>query len=414
MGATSYSKHMQNVALALFENGALGAFYTGFVDNYGSAYAKTVRSAIKRTLPALDRGLSRRKITLLPDEVIHKSWSWEVLRSVAQKARAGACIEDWLWEKSEERLDAICSRLIRGRAFDAFLGVEHGALGTIRAARESGKKSVITFLSPHHAFREKWVDAEYKAFPELLTPSAQRLLHLGIQRDRRRDEEAKLADIIRTNSSLTSASLADAGFDPGKMVTVPPGGPHAISEEAIAPERPGIPRFIYAGPVSVRKGAHYLIKAWKLLKPRNRAELHFYGTVLLPKRCLEDLGGDVLFHGTVPQDELFSAFREGCALVFPTLCDGFGMVACEAMAQGLPVITTKNAGARDAVREGENGFVVPVRDERMLAERMEWFMQNRKELPRMRRAALAGARERTWERFRTHLWEELTERIPFG
>ena len=60
-------------------------------------------------------------------------------------------------------------------------------------------------------------------------------------------------------------------------------------------------------------------------------------------------------------------FRRAAMLVLPTLCDGFGYVVSEAMANGLPVITTYNAGAAERVDEGRNGFVVPPADALALA-----------------------------------------------
>ncbi len=233
--------------------------------------------------------------------------------------------------------------MIKEPQFEAFFGLEHGSLFTIQAAREKRKKSVVTFTSPHHVFREKWVDSEYKKFPELSTVSQKRLIELGRIRDKRSDEEAKLTDVICTNSNLVTQTLVAAGFLKDKIITVSLGGPPAIPEELLPGSLPAPMRFIYAGPISVRKGAHYLLQAWKAFDRIGGIQLHFYGAPLLPKRFFNKCAENVIFHGPVSQDELSHAYQQAAILILPTLCDGFGLVITEALARGLPVSGLRTA-----------------------------------------------------------------------
>jgi glycosyltransferase involved in cell wall biosynthesis len=53
------------------------------------------------------------------------------------------------------------------------------------------------------------------------------------------------------------------------------------------------------------------------------------------------------------------------------------MVLLQAMSTGLPVIATTNTGAPDIVKEGENGFVIPVNDDEALADKILFCYQNR-------------------------------------
>jgi glycosyltransferase involved in cell wall biosynthesis len=86
--------------------------------------------------------------------------------------------------------------------------------------------------------------------------------------------------------------------------------------------------------------------------------------------------------------------------VLPTLGDGFGQVVTDALAHGLPVITTTNAGAADRIVHGESGLVVPPADVDALAAALEWAAGHRRALFDMRGAALAQARGWTWREFR--------------
>jgi glycosyltransferase involved in cell wall biosynthesis len=85
------------------------------------------------------------------------------------------------------------------------------------------------------------------------------------------------------------------------------------------------------------------------------------------------------------------------------LCDGFGLVVSEALAHGLPVITTDQVGAADLLEEGVSGFVLPAGDVDALAARLEWCVTHPAELRAMRAAALQAARARTWEVYRHEL-----------
>src|SRR5262249_15146029 len=89
-------------------------------------------------------------------------------------------------------------------------------------------------------------------------------------------------------------------------------------------------------------------------------------------------------------------------LVFPTLSDGFGMVLTEAMAHGLPVITTDQAGAADLVTP-DNGLVVAAADPRALADALEWCLHHRERLYAIRCHALETSRRRQWSDFRRDL-----------
>jgi hypothetical protein len=88
------------------------------------------------------------------------------------------------------------------------------------------------------------------------------------------------------------------------------------------------------------------------LNPGKSAVLDVYGSQRLPPALLQSLPDNIVFHGPVTQDELFAAFGRADLLVFPTLCDGFGLVVTESFARGLPVLTTRQAGASDLVVDG--------------------------------------------------------------
>ena len=87
-------------------------------------------------------------------------------------------------------------------------------------------------------------------------------------------------------------------------------------------------------------------------------------------------------------------------LALPSLVEGFGHVILEAMSVGLPVIATPNTGAPDVIRNGIDGFIVPLRDSQAIANKLELALQNPSELESMGVEASKRAREFSWSRFR--------------
>ena len=115
----------------------------------------------------------------------------------------------------------------------------------------------------------------------------------------------------------------------------------------------------------------------------------------------------VHFHGPVSAAQMEREYQAASILVFPTLCDGFGMVVSEALAHGLPVLTTPNAGASQLIHEGRNGFLVAARDPEALAARMAWCLDHAAQLEEMRGAARTAARQWTWADYRRSFLSQL-------
>src|SRR5262249_42953043 len=172
---------------------------------------------------------------------------------------------------------------------------------------------------------------------------------------------------------------------------------------------------LFAGTLGIHKGVHYLLSAWRKLAPGQKAVLQIFGASNLPRRLTADLDSSIEVSSTIPRAALFERYRAADVLVFPTLCDGFGMVVTEAFAHGLPVITTRRAGAADLVRHGENGLIVPAGNTQALAEALEWCLSHRRELKAMRQAALETAARWQWCDFREALAHNVTDGLrEFG
>jgi glycosyltransferase involved in cell wall biosynthesis len=289
-------------------------------------------------------------------------------------------------------------------------GYETMCLETFRAAKKSGVKTVLDLPSPEHDYVENLLWREYEKFPALLTPARRRFRELQAERTARRHEEFRLADLVVANSSLTARTWAAAGLDGKKIVTVPLAGPEPDPRGPEGGTRGrGALKMVWAGTFSVRKGAHLLVEAWRGWKGRGGVELDVYGSVSLPEGVkIRDLEG-VRFHGPVPRERVLAAFREADLLVFPTLCDGFGLVVAEALAQGLPVLTTREAGAADLIREGENGFLMEAASVEVLRGKLEEIRGQKQRLIEMCPACLRTAQGNSRAKYQAHIRKVVSE-----
>ncbi len=171
----------------------------------------------------------------------------------------------------------------------------------------------------------------------------------------------RLADRQIAISRGLARYLADTeGFEESDFEVI-----HYGIAAAPAPARYGgaSPRFLCVGRLIPIKGHAVLLRAFRtVLDRRPDAQLAIAGQgVLEPAlRALGEeleLGQSVSFLGHV--SPVAQTIEQAFALVVPSLGEGFGMVALEAMERARPVIASSIGGLGDLVRDGENGLLVP-------------------------------------------------------
>ena len=106
--------------------------------------------------------------------------------------------------------------------------------------------------------------------------------------------------------------------------------------------------------------------------------------------------------GYLDQRELLVLYRDASCLVFPSLCEGFGYPVVEAMASGLPVLASDRGSLPEVC--GDAALVLPL-DPHSWLEAIRAVVQNENETQALREAGLLRAREFTWDRYASHLWE---------
>ena len=400
---------VQQTARALFEAGLLASYWTTFADRPEARWRQALVSLASLIGANLERELGRRAVREVPASLLHTAPFLEIVRSLLTKMRADPRVADLVWEREILSFD----RGVAKRGLENATGVygyEYSTLASFQEAEKRGLARIYEVPSPEHDFVENLIQREIEQFPELDDGRRKYFLARQARRTERRRQEWISADIVIANSTFTRDSYEAAGLDVSKVRIVPLGAPPVRQRSDGGGSSEGeLLRVLWAGSFSVRKGAHYLLSAWKQIASENAATLDIYGAVLLPDKLLRGLPASIRFFSTIPHVELFDQYKRADVLVFPTLCDGFGMVVTEAFAHGLPVITTKRAGASDLVRHCENGLIVQAGDAQALAEALEWCLKNRGQLKGMRRLACETAASCQWFNYRLALSRHVTE-----
>lgn len=399
---------VQQVGRALFEAGLLNQFATTLVDRPDALWLKSLCKLAKLANYDLSKQLTRRAVTELPSHCVKDYPFPEIVRLLVARIDKDKRLTDRVfnWETSTFEQWVARSALANANAIYSY---EYNCLTIFQAAKAQELACIYDVPSPEHDFVEDLLYQEQQHYPELDSPYRQYCRARQAQRTEHRRREWHLADVVIANSEFTKASYAAAGLDVTKVRVVPYGAP-PINEEAIHHLNSHNPvKFLWAGTFSIRKGAHYLLQAWKQLNATSNAQLDVFGAMALPNTLLQYLPDSIHISGTIPRADLYQQYHNADVLVFPTLCDGFGMVVTEAFAQGLPVITTDRAGAADLVRHGHNGLIVPARDATALKDALEWCITHRAELHAMRQAALETAAQWQWSDYRRALIESLLD-----
>jgi len=299
------------------------------------------------------------------------------------------------WQRADTALydHLVAMRIATTRDhFDIFWAWASGALASGRAARRHGARFVLDRACPH-------VDAQQA----LMRTECERL---GVRyqaepswfRDRQLAEYDE-ADIILVPSAYSRATFPTAlqsktlvaplfGRVPMPQVMISADKTSMTSNETSAPFTFGT-----VGGQPLRKGFLYLLQAWKQLQLPNARLLLRTDASLDRSPILRSLLRELPNVEIVRYVDDMSDFYRRCdAFVFPTIDDGFGMALLEAMAHGLPAITTTHCGAAELFTPDKDVIVVPAQDTEHLAAAMQRLYSSEETRAYLRSNALGSLR----------------------
>lgn len=238
----------------------------------------------------------------------------------------------------------------------------------------------------------------------------------------------RLADAVVTSSRVTAGELEeDYGV---RVAAVIPNGvswwptdsdrPAGGGPTALESQDASHPVVLYVGRMRTRKAVAVLLEAFsRVLKNYPRASLILAGNgehrEALERR-VQTLGLDrsIRFLGAVPREQMGRWYDAADIFCLPSIYEGFPLVILEAMAAGLPVVSTTVSGIPEAVEEGVTGLLVEPEDADGLARALEQLAA----APELCKAMGTHARRMVQERYSIrkicgdylNLWQGLVSR----
>ena len=200
---------------------------------------------------------------------------------------------------------------------------------------------------------------------------------------------ANAAKLLPWSSWTAQSMMDDYHIDSDKIEVVAPG----VDLESWFPDESrrlsSLPRILFVGGDFERKGGLLLLDAFRRL-PEGSAELH-----IVTRSKIEPEPG-VMIHGEMRPNsiELRELYQSCHIFCMPTLAEAFGLVAIEASASGLPLVTTNVGGLTDVVLDGETGFLIEPGDVEALTDRLGQLIADPERCSAMGRAARRHAESR--------------------
>jgi glycosyltransferase involved in cell wall biosynthesis len=308
-------------------------------------------------------------------------------------SRSVARVSPLLWRRWEAALHLLFGRwaaaVLRKQSWDVVSVFSGVAEETLRARSISGLHMLVRASAHIRTQHALLYEEELRTGAPQERPSSWMVA--------REEREYQLADVIRVLSRFAERTFLEQGVPAHKVRVVASGvqtdafrpGPGQLSQRR---ERllAGAPlRVLNVGTFSFRKGVWDTAHVIRALPPE-RFEFRFVGPVAAEaNRLAEQLRGRATFRAKQPQARLPDEYAWGDVFLLPTIEDGYPAVLAQAAAAGLPILTTPNGAGWDVVKEGENGWVLPIRSPERLADQLRWADTHRQQLVDMVHASQA-------------------------
>lgn len=360
----------------------------------------------KKLLPEGLRRLAARVPDGIPAKLITAFTSFGLeyskRRVAAKSASETTAVHLWAGE-------TFCDRVLGASppAATSLYGYNSACLELLREWRSKGQLTVVEQTIAPRRIEDQILRAEQQNLPEWqIAPPADENVSAYVERE---EAEWREADIIVCGSDFVKEGIANCGGPSDRCVVVPYGINLPIRPR-IARTQTAKLRALTVGEVSLRKGSHLIHEVASRLS--HRVEFRMAGTMGLRPDAAERLKKSVEWVGIVPRNEIARQYEWADVFLLPSLCEGSATVTYEALAAGLPVITTLNSGS--IVKDGLSGFIVPVGDVEAIVERLERFMASPKLLQDMTHAAAERSRFGTVEAYGERLLKAVTAGGPIA
>jgi glycosyltransferase involved in cell wall biosynthesis len=337
--------------------------------------------------------------------LIHSHWFWDLFFSLVARTTRNQKWSAKAMYWRNDRFGRTVARLIQEQKPAAVYCYETTAYEAFKACEKVSSIKILEHISGHYETSRSTLIEERKLHPEL----SEDLRFTECEKGRERwIQESQMADKIVVPSSFVANTLLEIGIDRSRIIIIPYGVDTERFQPRSAARPPGPIRVLYAGRIHPLKGVIYLLEAFKQLQLAD-AELILLGSGDISGKRWIPYQGLFRYIPSVPYEEMPQVYQAADLFVFPSLHEGSALVIYEAMASGLPVITTENAGS--IIQNGEDGWIVPIRDVEALKEKISLMIANRELRDAMGARARQRAEQFNWAAYRKNLIRGLNHSI---
>lgn len=269
----------------------------------------------------------------------------------------------WRWHFDCDLWDRKVAAALK-EPMEAFAAFGGQALHSFRKARKLGAKRLELIAANSH------VNNCVRLHAQATTKHPIEKSWLNEAQRKKTVEEYSMADIIWIASDYSMEVFEREGVAKSKLRRVYyPTDPRFVPDPGSKPDD-GVFRIVYLGALTVAKGVPLLLEAFERFKDRPAELTLVGGTSTRPmRRYMDERQRRDPRVKIAPGDPLPHLHRADVC-VHPSWEDNWAYACAEAIACGVPLILTADTGAKELIREGENGWVVPTGDSDAILNRL--------------------------------------------
>lgn len=299
---------------------------------------------------------------------------------------------------NELLFDLFAQRHICGDS-DVLLCRDSGLVRSVRKAKVNGIFTIVLHSTLHPEVIYEILEEESRKFGV-----REESVFTNKKWNRNRVTTLEECDVIFVKSNLVKQGCIQKGIPEGKVKVMGNG----VDTGYFKPSKKEDDKFVclFMGHKSLINGVPYLLEAWKMLDLRD-ARLVICG--VQNKRIIERYSKIVDFDAPGTVSNPVEYYNSASVFMLPSLANSFPRVTLEAMSCGLPIIITEGVGSKDIIKDGKEGFIVPIRDADSLAEKIQYFYDNPDEVMKMGKNARKKAEGYSWNKFGEGVVDKIEE-----
>ncbi|WP_025725315.1 glycosyltransferase family 4 protein [Acholeplasma granularum] len=346
------------------------------------------------------RAYNRRSSILDDDDVIQFSEINSLLLLLLRRVDKKKKIYHKYYGRVVDNFNKKLARYIIRNKYDIVISFDINSekLFTILEKKAPNIIRILDMSAPNLVFMDSIFREELNSNPlssaDLLRDFNRRDYKTNIEKSKK---EIDLAHYFLVASKFTNESLMFSGVKESKIYQCT----YGIDVNKFTPgklQNTDRLRCTFMGAITAKKGCSYLFEAITMLKEES-IQFNIIGGYNKNDYYYKNFQDICNFTGHILKDKVIEYLQDTDVFIFPSLADGFGFAALEALSCGVPVIVSSNAGISDIIIDEFNGFKIESRSSKEIEKKIRWFNKNLDKLPQMKINARKSAIEMTWEKY---------------